>query len=103
MSNLGYGFYPTHPGEIVKDELEARGIAQRQLAQKIDMSPSVLNEILNGKRCMTASTALVFEAALDIPADALMRLQVKYNMFQARHDAKLIEKIKKIGNVAAAL
>lgn len=29
MTISGYGFYPTHPGEVLKDELEARGISQR--------------------------------------------------------------------------
>lgn len=30
MASLGYGYYPTHPGEVLKDELEARGISQRK-------------------------------------------------------------------------
>ncbi len=34
MSNLGFGFYPTHPGEVLKDELEERGISQRKFAGK---------------------------------------------------------------------
>jgi plasmid maintenance system antidote protein VapI len=37
MTNLGYGFYPTHPGEVLKDELEARGISQRKFADNIGM------------------------------------------------------------------
>lgn len=31
MSNLGFGFYPTHPGEVLKEELEERGISQKNL------------------------------------------------------------------------
>ena len=46
MSNLGFGFYPTHPGEVLKDELEERGISQRKFAESIGMGYSVLNEIL---------------------------------------------------------
>jgi addiction module HigA family antidote len=103
MAGLGYGFYPTHPGEIVKDELLARGIAQRQFAQKVGMSSSVLNELLNARRSMTATSALIFEAALGIPADSLMKLQAKYNMYQARHDKRLMERIKDIGRAAAVL
>ena len=71
MSNLGFGFYPTHPGEVLKDELEERGISQRKFAESIGMGYSVLNEILNGKRPVTTNSALMFEAALDIPADSL--------------------------------
>ncbi len=103
MANLGYGFYSTHPGEIVNDELMARGISQRKFAEAIGMRPSVLNEILNGHRAITPATALLFEAALDIPADSLVRLQAKYNMQQARKDPSIMERIKRIGRVAAVL
>ncbi len=37
MSNLGYGAYPTHPGEVLKDEIESRGISQRQLADSMGL------------------------------------------------------------------
>ena len=39
------GFYPTHSGEVLKEELEERGISQRKFAECIDMGYSVLNEI----------------------------------------------------------
>lgn len=84
MSNLGFGFYPTHPGEVLKEELEERGISQRKFAESIGMGYSVLNEILNGKRPVTTTSALMFEAALDIPADSLLKLQMKYNMHTGR-------------------
>lgn len=35
MGNLGYGAYPTHPGEVLKDEIESRGISQTQLFQNL--------------------------------------------------------------------
>lgn len=103
MANLEYGFYPTHPGEVLKDELEARGITQRRFAESIGMGYTVLNEILNGRRPVTTASALMFEAALDIPADSLLRLQMKYNMHMARHDETLLAKLKKISRVAAVL
>ena len=103
MSNLGFGFYPTHPGEVLKDELEERGISQRKFAESIGMGYSVLNEILNGKRPVTTTSALMFEAALDIPADSLLKLQMKYNMHTARKDNALVEKLKQIRRVAAML
>jgi addiction module HigA family antidote len=103
MANLGYGFYPAHPGEIVKDELEARGITQSRFAETIGMGASVLNEILNGRRNITPITALTFEAALNIPADSLMRLQTKYNMHIARQDTSLLAKLKLISKAASVL
>ena len=89
MAGLGYGYYATHPGEVLKDELEARGISQRKFADSIGMGYSVLNEILNGRRPLTTTSALVFEAALGVPAEALMRLQLKYNIQSARTDKTL--------------
>ena len=103
MGNLGYGAFPTHPGEVLKDEIEARGITQRQLAESIGLTYSVVNEILNGRRSLTAKTALMFEAALDIPADALMYLQMKYNMQTTRKDKSLAEVLKGIRKIAAVL
>ena len=103
MGNLGYGAFPTHPGEVLKDEIEARGITQRQLAESMGLTYSVVNEILNGKRPLTAKTALMFEAALDVPADSLMYLQTKYNMQTARTDSSLLNLLKNIRQVAAVL
>ncbi len=103
MSDLGFGYYPTHPGEILKEELEERGISQRKFAESIGMGYSVLNEILNGRRPVTTATALIFEAALDIPADSLLKLQMKYNMHTAKRDKALVEKLTQIRRIAAML
>ena len=103
MGNLGYGAFPTHPGEVLKDEVEARGISQRQLADSMGLTYSVVNEILNGRRSLTAKTALMFEAALDVPADALMYLQTKYNMQTTRSDKSIATMLKSIRKVAAVL
>lgn len=56
-------FEPTHPGEILKEEIEYRGVSQRKLAAQMGVSYSVLNEVLNAKRPVTAEYALLFEAA----------------------------------------
>lgn len=67
------------------------------------MGYSVLNEILNARRPVTTVSALMFEAALDIPADSLLRLQMKYNIHTARKDQTLLKKLRKINRVAAVL
>lgn len=103
MANLGYGFYPTHPGEILKDEIEYRGISQRKLAAQMGISYTVLNEILNARRPLTANTALLVEAALGIEADTLMRIQTKYNIQTARKDKTFSERLAKIRQAAALL
>lgn len=70
--------HPSHLGEIIKDELEARGSSQRKLAEDMGIRYTVLNEILNGHRPLTEKTALLFEAALGIDSEPLMRMQTKY-------------------------
>lgn len=103
MATVKYGYTPTHPGEVLKDEIEYRKISQRKLAEQIDIPYKALNDLLNGRRTLTISTAMMLEAALDIPADSLMRLQLKYNMQQASNDQTLMERLNKIRKYAALL
>ena len=95
--------YPTHPGEILKDEIECRGISQRKLATQMGMQYSVLNEILNAHRPLTEKTALLFEAAVNVDAETLMRLQLKYNMLTTRKDKSFMEKLAQVRKIAAVL
>ena len=48
--------FPTHPGDVLKDEIEYRGISQRQLAEEMGIAYSALNEILNARRPVTEKT-----------------------------------------------
>ncbi len=103
MENIIYGFTPTHPGEVLKDEIAYRKIPQTKLAVQMGMSYKVLNDILNERRPLTTATAMLFEAALDIPADALMRLQLKYNMQVTRQDKTFAERLARIRKTSAML
>lgn len=93
--------FPTHPGEILKDELEARGISQRKLAEDMGIRYTVLNEILNGHRPLTEKTALLFEAVLGVDSEPLMRLQTKYNMLTLKQDKSFLERLAKLQRIAA--
>ena len=66
---------PVHPGTLLKEEIEYRGISQKQLAQQISVSYTVLNEILNGKRPISTDYALYLEAALGIDAQLCRRYE----------------------------
>ena len=103
MGNMKYGFTPTHPGEVLKDEVEYRKLSQTQLAKQMGMSYKVLNDILNERRPLTTTTAMLFEAAMGVPADALMRLQLKYNMQVASQDKTFISRLAEIRKIAAIL
>ena len=103
MATVRFGYTPTHPGEVLKDEIEYRKVSQRKLAEQMGISYKALNDLLNGRRTLTTTTAMMFEAALDIPADSLMRLQLKYNLQQAMNDPSLTERLKQIRKFAALL
>ena len=57
-------YKPTHPGSLLKDELEFRNISQSQFSKKLGLPNSAFNEILNGKRPITTDFALLMEAYL---------------------------------------
>ncbi len=96
LANNLQSFTPYHPGELVKDELEYRAFQQKDFAEKFNISYSVLNEVLNGKRNITSEFALVLEAALGIKADVLVRIQTDYNLDMARNSDKLQERLDNI-------
>lgn len=100
MKNFSSGAYPTHPGEVVKEEIEYRGISQRKLADDIGMSYTALNEILNAKRPVSTVTAYLIEAALDISADMLLKLQLAYDIHTAKSDKTLMKRLAAIRKIA---
>ena len=72
--------YNIHVGEIIKDEIEIRGISQKELSDNSGISTTILNEIIKGKRNLNVEYALILEKALRIDAEYLMRLQVDYDI-----------------------
>ena len=95
-------FEPTHPGEVIKDEIEYRGISQRMLAAQIGVSYTQLNEVLNGKRSLNTELALLISAALDIDAEPLLSMQTKYDVITARRNSVFLNRLKSIRKIAAA-
>ncbi|MDR1153107.1 MAG: HigA family addiction module antidote protein [Bacteroidales bacterium] len=87
---------PVHPGEILKEEIEYRGISQGKLAAQMGMPYKELNHILNERRPLTPTTALLFEAALGIPADMLIGLQTDYNMHILKQDKSFADRLAQI-------
>lgn len=94
-------FEPTHPGDLIKDELDYLHLTQAKLAESIGVRPSLLNEIIKGKRAVNTEMALMIEAALNIPANLLLNLQREYNMQTAKSDASFMKRLSSIRNIAA--
>ena len=90
-------FEATHPGSLIKDELDVRDdINQKDLAKEMGVKASFLNEIIKGKRPITADYAIILEKILGISADYWMRFQSQYEIDKARIKKKNIERIKSI-------
>ncbi|MBR6054614.1 MAG: HigA family addiction module antidote protein [Bacteroidales bacterium] len=91
----------THPGEVIKDELISRGIPQKDFARCIGVPYTMLNDILNERRPLSAAIALYIEASLGISADLLMGLQVDYNMKIARQNTEIRRRLRSVRSYTA--
>lgn len=95
-------YMPTHLGEVLKDELQARGISQKKFSSLVGVSYTMLNEILNGKRPVSADMSLLLEAALGIDAAIWNNMQSRYNLEMARRDTSFISKLESIRQIFRA-
>ena len=74
-------FAPTHPGEILLTEfLEPMGISQYRIAKAIDVPPRRINEIVHGKRGISADTALRLSRALGLSDMFFINMQAHYDL-----------------------
>ncbi|HEX7435391.1 MAG TPA: HigA family addiction module antitoxin [Caldimonas sp.] len=74
-----------HPGEVLNDEfLEPMHLSQNALARAISVPPRRINEIVLGKRGITADTALRLAKAFGISAEFWMNLQASYDLEEAQ-------------------
>lgn len=78
--------YATHPGSVLKDELHARGIKQKDFAKAIGMSAPNLSALVKGKRHITEAIAIKLEKALGIPFHTWMNLQSRYHYVMKRRE-----------------
>jgi len=98
---------PTHPGEMLLEEfLKPMGLTQRELADAIHVPYQRINEVINGRRGITPSTALRLSKFFDVSADFWMNLQLNnervsflenifYNFFLKRPEFIVSEYIPK--------
>lgn len=73
---------PTHPGEIFEEEYrKPSGISQAEAARRMQMSANRLNEIVAGKRGVTAETAIYFGALTGTSPQFWMHLQADHDLW----------------------
>ena len=77
-------FPPLHPGVVLLEEfIKPLGLSQHQLALSLRVAPQKINDIVRGKRGITADTALRLSIALGTSAEFLMGLQSDYDLEMA--------------------
>jgi addiction module HigA family antidote len=78
---------PTHPGEMLLEEfLKPLGLTQRDLADAIHVPYQRVNEIVNGRRGVTPSTALRIAKYFGNTPGFWMNLQLRYDLYQTKQD-----------------
>mgnify|MGYP001813376004 FL=1 len=89
-----------HPGEILLEEfLKPMDISQNRLARAMGVPPRRINEIVHGKRAITADTAIRLALALGTSEQFWMGLQADFDLEEARNSAR--KDLGKIEHVAA--
>lgn len=87
---------PTHPGEMLREEfLIPMNITQRELANGIRVPYQRVNELINGKRGITPSTALRLAKYFGTTPGFWMNLQLRWDLYRAQQvEARQLEKIE---------
>lgn len=85
---MGIQLHPSlrvHAGVWLKEEIvDPYGISVKALAEKFGVSRQALSTLLNGRAALSADMAIRFEKAFGIQADTMMRMQIAYDLAQAR-------------------
>lgn len=90
---------PLHPGEILVSEfLEPMNLSQLKLSQEINISLQTVNQIVLGKRNITAGTSLLFGKYFGLSEDYWLNLQNRYDLEIAKDTFK--EKLREIKRAA---
>jgi addiction module HigA family antidote len=88
---------PTHPGEmLLREFLEPSDITQLELARHLGWTYARLNEIINGRRGITADSALALGDALGTGPEFWLNLQRDWNLWHSMRIHKRIPKLKKV-------
>ena len=80
---------PTHPGEILlKEFLEPMKLSQAELAKRMGVPIQRVNTLINGKRGMTAETAILLSKTFKTTPEFWMNLQASYDLYEAKEAFK---------------
>ena len=89
---------PTGPGEFLLEYIEDSGVSQSELARRIGVPFQRVNDVIHGRRVMTASTALRLARFFGTTAEFWMNAQLACDLYEAaRKERSALERIEPIG------
>lgn len=92
---------PTHPGEVLLEEfLNPMGLTQRALADALHVPYQRINDVINGRRGISPSTALRLAKFFNISPDFWLNLQLRWDLYFARRkEGSVLEEIQTIDSL----
>jgi len=89
---------PTHPGEmLLKEFLEPLGLTQKAFAAHLDWTYARLNEVINGRRQVSADSALALGEALRTGPEFWLNLQRDWDLWHAMDSHRKVQPLKRVG------
>lgn len=79
----------THPGRILRKEMNFRGVTAARLAKQIGVKTAEITAIFNEEADITAELATLIEAATNLPAHVFVKMQHAYNEWKAEQNKEL--------------
>lgn len=93
---------PPHPGEIVREEcIKPLGLSVTDAAKGLGVTRKTLSELLNGHSGVSPEMAIRLEKAFGSTAETWLRLQLQYDLWQAKQRAASVE-VRPFANMASA-
>jgi addiction module HigA family antidote len=86
---------PSHPGSLIKADIDALGLSVVEVAQALGISRQQLHAVIAGRASVTPEMAVRLEKALGSTADTWLRAQMNYDLAQIRARASSI-KVKRL-------
>jgi antitoxin HigA-1 len=93
---------PVSPGEMLAEEfMKPLGLTQTELARRLGIRRDRLNEIINGRRAVTPSTALLLARAFGTSPEFWLNGQLTLDLYRAQHDEREIAAVSKVKPVVS--
>lgn len=99
MANM---YNPPHPGELIKEAMEALDISARKLALALDVAPSTVQRLISGKSDMSPEMAIRLSAVIGSSEHVWMGMQDAYDLWHAKQkiDVSKLQRLRRPSLIA---